>query len=38
METDEHRLEICVRNLACIKGYFRPLDERGEPLKFARGA
>ena len=31
----KNHIQICVRNLACIKGYFRPLDDDGKPLKFA---
>jgi hypothetical protein len=27
-------IQICVRNVACIKGYFRPLDDRGKPVVF----
>jgi hypothetical protein len=27
-------IQICVRNPACIKGYFRPLDESENPLAF----
>ena len=27
-------IQICVRNLACVKGYFRPLGEDGRPLSF----
>jgi hypothetical protein len=28
-------IQICVRQPACIKGYFRPLDSKGTPLNFA---
>jgi hypothetical protein len=28
----KNHIQICVRNLACIKGYFRPLDDAGKPL------
>ena len=27
-------IQICVRNLACIKGYFRPLDADGKAVEF----
>ena len=27
-------IQVCVREPACIKGYFRPLDEAGRPLTF----
>jgi hypothetical protein len=27
-------IQICVRNPACIKGFFRPLDDRGRPVSF----
>jgi hypothetical protein len=27
-------IQICVRNPRCIKGYFRPLDDAGRPIKF----
>lgn len=27
-------IQICVRNAACVKGYFRPLGEDGKPLSF----
>jgi hypothetical protein len=27
-------IQICVRELRCIKGYFRPLDDDGKPIKF----
>jgi hypothetical protein len=27
-------IQICVRNPACIKGYFRPLDETGTPVGY----
>jgi hypothetical protein len=30
----KNHIQLCVRNFACIKGYFRPLDERGKPLSF----
>ena len=30
----KNHIQICVRNVACIKGYFRPLDEQGKPLSF----
>jgi hypothetical protein len=30
----KNHIQICVRNLGCIKGYFRPLDESGKPIKF----
>ncbi|MEI8195322.1 MAG: hypothetical protein WCI73_05385 [Phycisphaerae bacterium] len=30
----KNHIQICVRNIACIKGYFRPLDARGKPLSF----
>jgi hypothetical protein len=28
-------IQICVRKISCIKGYFRPLDEKGRPLPSA---
>jgi hypothetical protein len=30
----KNHIQICVRNLACIKGYFQPLDESGKPISF----
>lgn len=30
----KNHIQLCVRNVACIKGYFRPLDEDGKPLSF----
>ena len=30
----KNHIQLCVRNPACIKGYFRPLDENGSPLSF----
>jgi hypothetical protein len=27
-------IQVCVRDLGCIKGYFRPLDEDGKPIVF----
>lgn len=30
----KNHIQVCVRNSACIKGYFRPLDEHGKPLSF----
>ncbi|HWE94406.1 MAG TPA: hypothetical protein VG269_10615 [Tepidisphaeraceae bacterium] len=30
----KNHIQLCVRNLACIKGYFRPLSEDGKPLVF----
>ena len=27
-------IQVCVRDLRCIKGYFRPLGDDGKPLKF----
>jgi hypothetical protein len=32
----KNHIQICVRNVACIKGYFRPLDATGKPVKFLR--
>ena len=32
----KNHIQICVRNVACIKGYFRPLDESGKPQSFRR--
>jgi hypothetical protein len=29
-------IQICVRTVRCIKGYFRPLDDEGRPLVFGR--
>jgi hypothetical protein len=31
----KNHIQICVRNVACIKGYFRPIDEGGKPLVFS---
>lgn len=31
----KNHIQICVRTAACIKGYFRPLDDHGRPLSFA---
>jgi hypothetical protein len=31
----KNHIQICVRNPECIKGYFRPLDEKGRPLLFS---
>ena len=31
---DKTHIQICIRNPACVKGYFRPLDENGALLKF----
>jgi len=31
----KNHIQLCVRNVACIKGYFRPLGEDGRPLSFA---
>jgi hypothetical protein len=30
----KNHIQICVRDLRCIKGYFRPLDEDGKPIRF----
>jgi hypothetical protein len=30
----KNHIQVCVRNPACIKGYFRPIDEHGKPLAF----
>jgi hypothetical protein len=30
----KNHIQLCVRNIACIKGYFRPLGEDGKPLHF----
>lgn len=30
----KNHIQLCVRNVACIKGYFRPLGEDGKPLSF----
>lgn len=30
----KNHIQLCVRNLACIKGYFRPLDDDGKPILF----
>jgi hypothetical protein len=27
-------IQICVRDLRCVKGYFRPIDEDGKPIVF----
>lgn len=27
-------IQLCVRTTACIKGYFRPLDDEGRPISF----
>ena len=29
-------IQLCVRALSCVKGYFRPLDESGRPIRFGR--
>ena len=31
----KNHIQLCVRNLSAIKGYFRPLDEDGQPPSFA---
>ncbi len=31
---EKSHIQLCVRNLRCIKGYFRPLDDDGKPLTF----
>lgn len=31
----KNHIQLCVCNPSCIKGYFRPLDERGRPLRFS---
>ena len=31
---DKTHIQICVRNPACMKGFFRPLDENGVVIKF----
>ena len=30
----KNHIQLCVRNLSCIKGYFRPLGDDGKPLTF----
>jgi hypothetical protein len=30
----KNHIQICVREPRCIKGYFRPLNEKGKPMKF----
>lgn len=30
----KNHIQLCVCNTACIKGFFRPLDESGKPLAF----
>lgn len=30
----KNHIQICVRDPRCIKGYFRPLDEMGQPVSF----
>lgn len=30
----KNHIQICVRNTACIKGYFRPLNAKGRPLAY----
>lgn len=30
----KNHIQICVRETRCIKGYFRPLDDTGRPLRF----
>ena len=30
----KNHIQVCVRRAGYIKGYFRPLDEAGRPLKF----
>jgi hypothetical protein len=31
----KNHVQLCVRNMACIKGYFRPIDDDGRPLSFS---
>ena len=31
---EKNHIQLCVRNPACIKGYFRPLDDNGRPSAF----
>jgi hypothetical protein len=33
---DRNHVQVCVRNIACIKGYFRALDDGGLPVDFLR--
>jgi len=33
---EKNHIQICVRTLGSIKGYFRPLDDKGRILKFRR--
>jgi hypothetical protein len=30
----KNHIQVCVRNITCIKGYFRPLDDHGQPMSF----
>lgn len=30
----KNHIQICVREIRCIKGYFRPLNDSGRPLRF----
>jgi hypothetical protein len=30
----KNHIQLCVRSVASIKGYFRPLGENGKPLSF----
>jgi hypothetical protein len=31
---EKNHIQICVRDIRCIKAYFHPLDEAGKPLVF----
>ncbi len=30
----KNHIQVCVRDPACIRGYFRPLDDAGRPMRF----
>lgn len=32
----KNHIQICVRDMRCIKGYFRPLSDAGRPIRFSR--
>jgi hypothetical protein len=32
----KNHIQVCVRDVRCIKTYFRPLDDDGKPMRFAK--
>ena len=32
----KNHIQVCVRDARCIKGYFRPLDDDGKPMRFVK--